>query len=429
MYYFQFILLITYLGFSRNSDIVFVQIVPIIIYGITTFILLNSIGFPKLKKIRNILLFILLVFIGILRSSNPNVSFFTLIDKALELLLFSTSTLLFLNYLINYKKINPTNILLKVLIMPYGMFCLINIVFWQLDISLTNHQELDIGKCVLLSYLGIDINRVHFPFSSGINNFASITGFFLTLVITLLFSNFKHRIHYVFFCFIFVVVLLLTDSRSALFFPLVSVSMLFIFRLFKIKQWFFYFLPIVPLLSPLILLSALEIFQDSDLVNLVSRESEDTTTANGRILIWGVSLSNLMEFKLIHLIGYGEYGHYASGASKDWAFLFKRWQNGHLATPHNTILMTIFDYGYLGLVSIILVFRDFVFKTLQYWKSNILYANISFCSLLYIILIGTTESFLGSYSMDSIYVLLFLVILVHFDISSKNTSKHSQLSN
>lgn len=420
-----FVILVNIPRIFNESGVLF-SVIPLLLLGLSVFILAHKVGFKILREKGSIILilFIIISSISILRNNDPNGSIIGNIYRASELFLFLMALFLFCAFLFNNEKVDSKDVISKGLILPFTAYCLLNLLLWLSNISFSAQDDLTIGKCVILSYFGFSIDRVQFPLQSGINNFASLVGGLMTITILFLWFEKKNRLIHILCVFVFLCILLLCDSRSGLISPILAILPLIIFRLSHLSRMFFKLIPYIPIIAPLLLLFIITILQRYGLITSISRESEETTTANGRTLIWSISLLEFVQFKWIHLIGYGQFGHYASGASKNWAFLFGRWKNSDLASPHNTILMMIFDYGYFGLIVFIMTLRHITHIAVDIAKKNSLLSSIVLAFLIYMVLIGTTESFLGVYFSNAIYVFMILTtILLHENLNLKSSKE------
>ncbi len=395
--------------------------------GISSFILSHSVSIKPIRASKILLFFTFLTLIALLRNNNHNTIILATIYRAIELIFFVLFVGLFYNWLKN-KHYDTQKIIVYGIIVPFSIYCLVNIFGWLLGIKLEGQEELAIGKCVFLGQFGLDIERVQFPFGSGINSFATVVGSVVTLAISHLLFIKKNRYIILVCVFILTIVLALTDSRSSLFYPITSVLLVWFIRLTRLKKTL-RILPYIPLVAPFILLLLVMALKNLGLVSSISRESEEVASANGRQLIWIVSIAKLLNFKLIHLIGYGQYGHFASGASEVYGFMFGRWKYGFLTHPHNTILMVVFDYGYLGLIILIVLFRNMNNNIQNLWANKeIEISNVFLSFFIYIILITTTESYLGLYYMNALYVFILVVMLLdnQFIKSNRNILKMSK---
>jgi O-antigen ligase len=131
-----------------------------------------------------------------------------------------------------------------------------------------------------------------------------------------------------------------------------------------------------------------------------------------------------------YLLGLGEYGHYASGISVKWQNIFSGFEEGtEMVHPHNSVFMIIFDYGYLGLLLFILLLRKNNNQLIKLYNYDKIFSVISLNFLLYIILIGMTESIIGFYYQNFIYLIYaYFLIVFNYFLHHENKTKRINLT-
>ncbi len=364
------------------------------------------------------LLFLLISIVSIatLRDNNPAVGANTRYLNFFSFVFFATACHQVFRY-IDQRFKDRFDVYYYIIISPFFLFILTNLIFWSIGFKGTDEEGIDIGNSVTLSYFGINYPRVKFPFTNGINSYGTLVGGVLTIQLVYFFVMKQRNLIGVAFIASSLLTLFLTDSRSAVVYPIIITALLFwISRWKEIKK--LRFITWAWLLGPLLISVLLPMLAAIPLFSDFSRSSEDFATGNSRFVIWLLSLKELLNFKLIHLVGYGLFGHYASGVSFYWAHIFGLSSNSIMVHPHNSVFSIIFDYGYI-LLFILLWFIGSTIKTCaNYWSSRrqliILYLGF----LVYFILISVTESFFGFYYLDSIY----FIILFFFLITKVNTT-------
>jgi hypothetical protein len=87
----------------------------------------------------------------------------------------------------------------------------------------------------------------------------------------------------------------------------------------------------------------------SDYVPWLVRQGEKPATLNGRDFIWSNSVSYYVSQIdwIRQMIGFGAYGHAASGASSTYNSGFRGFGDRRLITPHNSTIQLLFDGGWL----------------------------------------------------------------------------------
>jgi O-antigen ligase len=264
-------------------------------------------------------------------------------------------------------------------------------------------------KAVLLQYVGLSSVRTKFPLATSINLFSIVVAATLASVIIMRLrvpTKMPRKIAWsiiaaCLYC------LLLGDSRGAL---VVVIVVIVIFAI-RIRIPGALVAGIVPLL-PLMVIGVTSLLAKTSLDTTLSRSSsqfEEAATATGRIYIWKGSWEVLKHFSVEELYGWGAAGHYTSGASRYYAFVFPGNPEALKIFTHNIALQTIFDTGYIGLALLMLVvgmtWRRLWIYTSQNPRS---FAIACLVILLVIILSGATEVSPTYYSQEAL--LAFLMI-------------------
>jgi len=411
---------LTFLYIGRFTDSVIIKSLPILLI-IVLFVKsfpVKGTFLPKNRKRYYLwLTLILMVLVGLIRNNAPNLTVFQLISFGI----FFTALTHIPLFLIK-KWQNPEKVLLYLLIYPYGVYIFINIFLYYIGVRASDAGYL--GQAVLLSKIGVHVDRVYFPLASGINTFGSVTGgYFVVLLSQICFGTSKKKLHYWILAFFAIWALLLTDTRAAIFLPILIVLIL----KYRVIKWrkisFVKIMPLVPIIGPIILAFLLLNIPQDSIFNVISRDKGELATGNARFLIWGLALNELSVFKLQQIIGYGNFGHYVVGifsnlssqidtisTEDDTSLLFQH--------PHNTVLTLIFDYGYLGLTVFILMLRNYFNYISIIWNSHKNFALIMLSYGLYFVLAGMTESFWGFYYQNSIYiyVIMFSYSIVNYPV-------------
>jgi O-antigen ligase len=257
------------------------------------------------------------------------------------------------------------------------------------------------------------VSRVSFPFSVGFNTYGTIVGILLTLGLFGTIEFDKYRKAMLLGVVLSTWTLLLTDTRSALFYPylIFFAHLLFTKRIKRPKL--LWIIPGIAAVGPLVFLSVLTLISQIPEISFLSRSSEDLATANSRSLIWFNSSLEFLDFKLLHLIGYGEFGHYESGASKAWGSIFSQWgEAAKMIHPHSIVYSTLFDYGYIGLAVLLTLQFKLIRIIERSWETNRKMCVMSVAFLLYWNLVGITETFTGFYTPNILTLFVTISVLV-----------------
>jgi len=405
------IFLVLLLNGSNLTDNILIRLLPFVYYTTIIIIFNKKLELPNIKKIYKVydltsIFLILLLIISIFRSKNPDFNVINKLSKTFYFILF-----LLFNYQLfsnDSKKRNLLVILKYGILYPVGLFAILNLLLWFFGFSFESNLEL--GSSVLLGQLiGKTIPRVTFPLVSGSVNFGLQLG---TLLISS-FALFKYYSKFYVFGFLFsVVLLLMNDSRAVI---MSCILILALQYLRKVQMFLLKLIPLIILLGPFILVGSVYAMQYFDLISIVSRSSSDLETGNSRFLIWLVSLNEFMIPKMEHLLGYGMYGTFTSGASVYWASNFTSFENPLLTTAHNTFLSTLYDMGYIGVIFLILVLLKSCKKLYVIYESGIYNPILSACSgiLLLYAFAGITDITISLYTANNCYIFFLIISLIN----------------
>lgn len=410
LYVLGYFLLLLYL--PKNAEGMLLKASPLIFliffYGYITLYQKRS-PFAFRKGYTHIYLTSGLLIIGLFRTNKPDVDVMGTLVKVLLFGLFVVCTIKYTEWYVTRHK-SYLKLLIVAIVMPYVLYGLANYALWTIGFKVGTYEETTIGQAVMLSQFGMTMDRVKFPLATGFNSFASLLGGLLTISLLMgLFAK-RYRLLSLVSSLLFGIMLLLIDSRSALLYPLVVGLVVFLIRkrqsihVTKHLVW-------LQFAAPFLLILTLQGLADWVGVQSVARSAEELHTGNSRVLIWGIALSKIATMNPVYLIGYGEYGHFASGASLLWAPFFSRFDAAELMHPHNTLLMILFDYGLVGLAGFcFLLYRVFHLLSMT-WSTHRTFSLVVLGYLLYFLLLSITESFFGFYYLNTSYLLFSVVII------------------
>lgn len=369
-----------------------------------------------------ILLLALLLIISLIRSNNPNYDELTIVYKIYFFIIQS----IYLLTLVNDVKLNNNKDLYKfieyIVVYPFALFCIINFVLYTNNIAFEDtgeFEDLDTGESVILASIGIRLSRVIFPLSNGLNALSTVVGAIFTITGSLIIIGKRLSVLNVISMISFIVILLMIDSRMAIFSPLlIFIILLFRNKIFSFVKLLFNITPYLFVIIPLILLLLLPFLNYIS----VSREGESLDSDFIRFIIWGISLKIFTNFNLLHLIGYGEYGHYGSGASKSWEDIFVSWGGSKTITAHNAALSLLFDIGYIGFVYFIIMYRSIIKSFMISIANGNESVYILWGFLIYTSIAGSSESSIGFYVSNYLFYFMILCFL-SYKISSYDKVK------
>lgn len=400
MYKFAFVLLIYLLELSRFSNSIVIKLFTVMLFSFAIVDNLlkhkTSISVFKINKIY--LIFLSIVVIAVFRNNNTEQSMSYNIFRILNFLLFF---ILFFQTIEIYlkKKVDYFTLFLKTIYFPFLLLILLNLLAFSINIS----PNTDIGRdglnevCVLLGSIGIKLYRVDFPFSPGFNAYGSLVGVFFTFSLIGYFIIKKWRKLFIVGSVTSCITILMIDTRSAFFISLVILLLSLVMKNYK-KPKLLWLIPLITVFGNLIIISTLTFLSTIKQFSFLERNSGDLETGNARTIIWLFSGLEFSNFKPMHLIGFGEFGQFGSGASLNWSYIFPTFENPELTSPHSLLFLILFDYGYLGLLIIVLLQYKVVKITKDLWNLNKDLAIMILSFLIYWNLMGMTESFFGIYT-------------------------------
>jgi len=261
------------------------------------------------------------------------------------------------------------------------------------------------GETVMLSLFGFTTNRVFFPMAPGINSFGSIAGVAFAISLMIWFSNLKIRNSLL--VAVSLACILLVDARTALFMSSFAVLLTMLFWRWRRKAVFIpVLIPFIYLLLPL----ANIIIQATPFADRLLRNSTDAMTLGGRAIIWMSLLSEVAQFKWVHLIGYGMYGQQTSEISSNYVQIFVDYltDKPERMSLHSGYFQNIIDFGYVGLLFIISV-NSLLIRRITLCTDE-RSAKVMLCAVLCMLLIGITEPVPTIYSRELFYVYFMLLV-------------------
>lgn len=255
------------------------------------------------------------------------------------------------------------------------------------------------GYASIPSLFGLEINRMLFPFTGGVNHFGIVLGFCLAVA-----SAFKLNSLQVFTWWVGVFVLLtLIDSRGAV---------LALIAALLFSKWKFITAYIWLIVPAAMVLVGLTLVTSNDLI----LNRDNSTLFSQREYLWALGISGLSVMTWENfLTGYGVSGFtYNSTASIVTEFFEYRNTIGSL---HNAHLTLIYDYGILGLVLIVFVNLKII-KNLKYLTCEL--RELSYKCLIYTAITSATETI---YSFNYILILFTIIFISQFKNSCFNMGK------
>jgi O-antigen ligase len=367
------------------------------------------------------LLFFVLLNVSYIRTNLLGNNVFYSISKILVFTFFILATISFLinmekaNNRVNFKSSN--NIFFFYVMTLPMVYVLLNFFLKIYSFDIFNFIKLspEVGRSdTLYSLTGLEFDRVSFPLSNGVNNFGSFLGGACLISLSFFFTtdNKKFKIYALLFVIICIPGLMLLDTRSALIAVILiclSTVLLKDSKHLKISGnliWIVGLLPVILVLTNFLV-------DNSDSLSFLARENEEAGTGNGRNIIWAFSISELLNFKFIHLFGFGEFGQAGSRVSDLWAEDLSIYANSQYTSTHNTTLQLIFDIGYIGAViyyTVLISASKCIYKMYNITGNSNLIIFQNF--LLYLAFVGGTES--TNAHKSTFFLLIYILICLQY---------------
>jgi len=407
-------------GFPGISYMVFVPLWFVVAKNIVLFSGTRSAGYlgqgRRPMNSRILLLVLMLVLLLGLQIGRAVIASTISVRQGVDLVLYLITTYLFAVavYHPRFRTAHPDNVT-KALLSGVGIFVMVNLVLHALGVKPPQQlgQAASTGDAVMLSFLGMDIQRVFFPLATSLNSYGVISGVTMVAGFAMFWRSsggWGARFWWLCMMLAGVVSALLSDTRgAALFAVLAMLAMALPWRLWSKAHWFI-------LASPLAFLAAagLIVFlsaEGSDLIQGVTRaDALPGDVGSGRLLVWASVVDLLYPFEINHLIGYGAYGQVTSGVSRYYEMMFSYLDNPAYATLHNTILQYVVDAGYVGFgLLFYLLFsgtRTHCANDNFRKKGGTGVAVVSV--VLFLIMAGWTESVISLYFRDTLFLLVMI---------------------
>jgi oligosaccharide repeat unit polymerase len=360
--------------------------------------------------------FLLLILISVLRNNHPEISFPFNIFKIINWGLLIIALHQTINNYLHEKKMDFVKLFLWLLVVPLLGLIILNLIGYFIGLNNLSFEN-ELGQAVMLASVGINVSRVNFPFSPGFNSYASLVGLLLTFSLYGLFFLKRYKKTFLLSFFLSIITILLVDTRSAFFYPLLILLPLFFHFKNSIRPRLIFLIPILMIVGSTIVLLALFYISQIPELSFLARNSNDLESGNARSFIWLISSLEFLNFEYIHLIGHGEFGHYISGASQKWAPLFVKWNDPKMVTPHSIFYMVLFDYGYIGLLIILALEYKLLIIIKRNWTKSRDICILLLSFFIYWNLLGITETFFGFYQRNIImifYVVCSLGVVIDF---------------
>ncbi|WP_286695558.1 O-antigen ligase family protein [Spongiibacter sp. UBA1325] len=269
-------------------------------------------------------------------------------------------------------------------------------------------EDYSSGGAQLLGVFGVQVERVKFYLSNGVNAFAPVAGLLAVMGFTGLTLGGKEGRAFYFACFLFGgVALLLVDGRGAIVYGILSYLMVMLAG--KNPRISSMFVILCPLLAPFLIIAVGLVVEYQLLPGLVRGEND--VTLNSRGVIWALAVSKFDFLSINSLIGYGYEGHRVVGLGSSFARYFENDLNAKNLSMHNSYLHILYDVGFLGLACFLMMFRLIVVGVVRVSMNGNEYslvAKLMLVSVYFLLLYGNTEAVVVGRS-ELFFYLYFLI--------------------
>lgn len=358
----------------------------------------------RIRRLKPLILFMLLILIGLVRSIQLDII-------SPSNVLFDT-TFLVLIFFYCLKLSTYGSDIVDNLFFGIFLYLLLNIILLAVGFENPVSVKAITEDASILKYFGIEVERVLFPLYPGEGRvgIGVLAGVLLTYYLAKLITC-KDKLNPLFLSIVPVWILFATDSRGALVSSLLSFGVYYVAHKYKLK--FLRFAAIaIPFLPLFLMFISLLAFQSGLNAEIAREGSADISS--GRAIIWSIALLELLDFRLIHLVGFGSYGQAISGVSGDYMNIFSSWrsENPELFSLHNVAIQTVYDIGYIGLIVFVYLCYRLLTITIYSVDPKI---NILFSILIFIILAGITDTapLLYSTGIFLIFIIVSNCVLIH----------------
>jgi O-antigen ligase len=404
VYLSSLILYLMFLGAVADNSIRILLTMIVIFVSINYFLKSGIRLVLRYCKIEYIIAVTLFLVISIFRTNNDEVTTFFVIFR----IILPVTTLLFISsystYYIIKKRIKVYQLIEFGVVYPLSTIMIVNLILYFFGLE---GGTIDIGRSLMLGNFGFDVERVNFYISGGINSYGVLIGS-VAMISSANLLNGKNNIKNIVLFAFAIFTLLLTDTRAVVFLLVLYNILQFTLGLNSIQKIATYAAPALSIIGPFIFVLLLPFLSGTEFADLISRSSTDLETGNSRLLMWASSIVQYSSFQgFEHVFGYGEYGHYGSGASLAWGHMFNSFGNNALLThPHNTYLSVLMDTGFIGVLSYLIFQLKSIRSAYSLRENDIKSSTIIISILFYFYLIGITETIWGLY-YPGIYLTIF----------------------
>lgn len=202
----------------------------------------------------------------------------------------------------------------------------------------------------MLHIAGLPLDRIQFPMSGGPLGIAP-TAVVACVICAMLWLRRERPYLAAGGVLLSLYVIFMIDSRGALMFALLAIVIVYLARR-RGLGWVAMLLPVMPV----ILVFALTGLAETDAgVQLDRGGAESLGTGTGRTVVWGEVIDVFDDPNPDNVFGYGQLGQVQSGASIDYAYLFRNDANPLTHSAHNVVFQNLLDIGWVGLLCFLIL--------------------------------------------------------------------------
>lgn len=235
------------------------------------------------------------------------------------------------------------------LLLSLPLFMVVNFVLWP-----TMTPAMKANEAIILSqlnttlqFIGLQLPRLKsLPALQGASTIALLAGTAILALVYLAESNRTWRVLYWAMIIPNSVMLVLTDTRQLIVATIICLGIYAcsLQRAVLITRAAL----ILAVVSAPFLILLQKLVDMSGVTDLVVRAGggERFGALTGRDVIWTAAFKELGEPKVVHLIGYGQYGDLVAGVSSSYAWMFYGTEG--VASYHNAFLQYVLDSGYFS---------------------------------------------------------------------------------
>ena len=241
------------------------------------------------------------------------------------------------------------------------VYVAVNVITFFLGVSSQLSSYADTGSSRILSSLGLDIDRTLFPVALGVNGFGIIAGLSSAISIAYLLHS-RNFSNFILLLSSFTA-LLLSGSRGALLFTILSVFAYFIFLQLKRATLLKKFLAFALVASYPLLTFLIYALSEVDFLFVGEMFDLGDNPLSNRHYVWESALESIGTFPVYNfLFGWGYLGQAASGVYQGYEQYFNHYPG--IATEkvsvHSSAIQLLIDIGLLGVLLVLVLYYGLV---------------------------------------------------------------------